>query len=121
MPAGAPAPLPGAPGGGPAGAANYPGASSTVPPPTAYGSPSWPQQWQSQQVYQQQTVPVNVSVVTQPQLSNTFTGQPQNYDLGPMTSASASEGLRSYLSGRCLAYAAVGVLLAVVFGKKSAS
>lgn len=104
---GAPAAPPGTPVGGP-------GSTTTV----GVGTPSWPQQWQTQQNYQQTTVSTPVSVVTQPQLSVMFSPPQPSGDLGPMVSSDAALGLASIRSQKCLTWAIGGMLLAYLLKRR---
>lgn len=86
--------------------------------PQTVGTPSWPQQWQSQQAYQQQTVSVPVTVVTQPQMSNYFNPPQASGDLGPMGTVSEALGIQGANSQKCLTWGLVGLGLAWFLSKR---
>lgn len=98
---GAPPPPPGTPVGGP-------GSTTAL----GVGTPSWLQQWQTQQNYQQTTVSTPVQVVTQPQLSVMFTPPQPSGDLGPMGFLDEAFGRNASASTKCLTWALVGAALA---------
>ncbi len=117
MPAGQPAPVVGAQPGGPT--AYPPGSAGPMLPnaPTTIGTPSYPQQWQSQQTLLSQNVSTPVAVVTQPQVSVAFT-PPSAYaaDLGPMVPPGVAAGVSAAFSSKCMTYGLIGAALAFFFG-----
>lgn len=121
VPAGAMVGAPAAPGspGTPGGPSVLPPSSGAIVPQTV-GTASWPMQWQTQQNYQQQTVSVPVTLVTQPQLSEHFSPAQPSGDLGPMGPVEAALGLEAGNSSRCLTYAILGMGLAWLLGHKKA-